>query len=300
MYPSRESTLNGEDLLVNGDYPSRVGVRMTPDQFFAAQRQRIKIRKYATRTSVAASPTSLFDVAGNPGAGTLGGSSTSAGVVPTDATNGFPPIRAFPAGARGVITRVDAWSNVIATISLFDMLWKGGAYAFNANTTLSAQPSFESRVPDGDYDTAGLEIWFEAVTAFTGNITLNVTYTSGPGTTGRTAGARAYGVAPIVGSMFRVPFQLGDAGVRKIESVVATVSSAGTFNILVLRRLWWARVGVAQTVTPDPMFRERPGVCSDDNCRLPQVFDSSALFAMSTPDSTTSGPFELDATIAAI
>ncbi len=292
-FPYRDPTPYDEAALAEGTYPRRAGFRLTVDHFLAGQRQTAKIRRMGTRTSVALSPTTLIDVAGNPGAGTLAGTSTAAGVVPTDATNGFPPVRAFPSGASGWLYGVRAYSHVIGTITLFDLLWKGGAYAFNANTTLSAQPTFESRIPNGDYDAAGLEIWFEAVTAFTGNITLNVTYTNGAGSTGRTAGAQAYGIAPIVGRMFRVPMQLGDNGVRKIESVVATVATVGTFNVLVARRLWEGRIVNAQGMVCDPLFKD------GDESRLVRVFDDSALYAITTPDSTTAGPIELDLDIVA-
>ena len=62
----------------------------TLDGFLAAPMQRITLLKTASRTSVAAIPFSVFDVAGNPGAGVLAGTSTTTGVVPTDATRDAP------------------------------------------------------------------------------------------------------------------------------------------------------------------------------------------------------------------
>ena len=41
----------------------------TMDQLIAAKTQRIPINKTASRTAVAAIPFSVFDLAGNPGAG---------------------------------------------------------------------------------------------------------------------------------------------------------------------------------------------------------------------------------------
>ncbi len=69
----------------------------TLDRLIAAASQRVGMIKTASRTSVAAIPFSVFDLAGNPGAGTLAGSSTTAGVVPTDATTGCTTINAFGA-----------------------------------------------------------------------------------------------------------------------------------------------------------------------------------------------------------
>ena len=117
----------------------------TLDGFLAAPMQRITLLKTASRTSVAAIPFSVFDVAGNPGAGVLAGTSTTTGVVPTDATAGCPVINAFGAGATGYITRIEASNSAACRITLYDMLWKGGAYAFNAAVTGQTPTSFASR-----------------------------------------------------------------------------------------------------------------------------------------------------------
>lgn len=254
----------------------------TLDQLIAAQSQRLQIIKTATRTSVAAIPFSVFDLAGNPGSGTLAGTSTTAGVVPTDATAGCPTINAFPGGATGYLAGVQFGASVAARLHLFDRLWKGGAYPFNANVTLSAQPSYSSRVPGGT-DFNGTEIWLETVTAFTGNQSISVTYTNQGGVTGRTTGTIATGVAPTVGRMLQLPLQAGDTGVQKIESVTSTVSTVGTFNVLVLRRLWTGRVPVAN------------GGDAHDFAKtgMPEVFADSALVAVVQPDTTSTGIHEL-------
>ncbi len=244
--------------------------------------QEVQWGKTASRTAVASTWFTVFDLAGNPGAGTLAGTSTTAGVVPTDATAGMPTINAFSGSNSGYINAVDFGSTVACRIRVYDLLWKGGAYAFNANVTLSSQPSYSSRVPGGT-DFAGLQIWIEAVTAFTGNQSIAVTYTNQAGTTGRSTGTIATGVAPIVGRMLQLPLQAGDTGVQKIESVVSTVSSAGTFNVLVMKRLWSARIRVANDGdTHGP-----------DKTSLMDVYADSALYPIICPDSTATGIPEL-------
>ena len=57
-----------------------------------AAKQFSSFAKTAARTSVATGWFSVFDLAGNPGAGVLAGTSTTTGVVPTDATAGCPTI----------------------------------------------------------------------------------------------------------------------------------------------------------------------------------------------------------------
>lgn len=248
------------------------------DQFIAAASQRLSLLKTASRTSVAAIPFSVFDLAGNPGAGTLAGTSTTAGVVPTDATAGSPVINAFGGGATGYIGGVTFGNTVASRLRLFDLLWKGGAYAFNAAVTLSGQPSYASRVLGGT-DFTNTEIWLEAVTAFTGNQSIQVTYTNQDGVTGRTTGTIATGVAPIVGRMLQLPLQAGDTGVQKIESVTSTVSTAGTFNVLVMRRLWEGRCRLANDGDTHDLLKTG----------MPQIFADSALFLQVVADGTATG-----------
>lgn len=250
----------------------------TLDQYIAAASQRVGLIKTASRTSVAAIPFSVFDLAGNPGAGTLAGTSTTAGVVPTDATTGCPTINAFGGGATGYIGNVTFGNTVASRMRLFDLLWKGGAYAFNAAVALSAQPSYAGRVLGGT-DFTNTEIWLECVTAFTGNQSIAVTYTNQDGVTGRTTGTIATGVAPTVGRMLQLPLQAGDTGVQKIESVTSTVATVGTFNVLVMRRLWEGRCRLANDGDTHDFLKTG----------MPQIFADSALFLQVIADSTATG-----------
>lgn len=257
----------------------------TLDGLIAATKQRIPLVKTASRTTIAAMPFSVFELAGNPGAGTLAGSSTAAGVVPTDATTGFPTIT-FSTGT-GYISAIDFGNSVASRITIHDMLFKAGAYAFNAATSLASQPSYSSRVPGGT-DYRGTQIWIETVTAFTGNMSIAVTYTNQDGTAGRTTGTVATGVAPTLGRMIQLPLQAGDSGVQKIESVTATVATVGTFNVLVLRPLWSGRVKIANDGdTHGP-----------DKTGMPIIYSDSALFPVIHADSTSSGIPELQIEVA--
>ena len=249
----------------------------TRDGLIAAQAgaQRMRILKTASRTSIAAIPFSVFDLAGDPGAGTLAGTSTTAGVVPTDATAGCPIINAFTGANVGYLTRAEASSPVACRIGVYDLLWKGGAYSFNSNVTLSAQPSYSSRVPGGT-DYKGTELWLETVTAFTGNQSIAVTYTDQDGNAGATTGTIATGVAPTLGRMLRLPFATGDTGIQKVESVVSSVATVGTFNVLVMRKLWEGRIRAANDQI----------VHGPDLTGMPQLFADSALIVVVTADST--------------
>jgi hypothetical protein len=249
----------------------------TLDQYIAAAKQRIQWIKTASMTGVAAMPQSVFAIAGNPGAGTLAGTSTAAGVVPDDTVAGYPSVNAYGGSAIGYLSKVEFADTVAAWFDLYDRLFVAGAYAFNAATTLSAQPSYSARVPGADY--GGTQIWVECVTAFTGNLTIAVTYTNQAGTTAHTTGTVATGMAPIVGRCFQLPLAAGDSGVQKIESVTSTVATVGTFNVMVLRPLWSGRIQIANGGDVHDLLRTG----------MVQVGANAALYALVSADSTATG-----------
>jgi hypothetical protein len=251
----------------------------TLDGYIGAVKQQVSMAKLvqAGRTCTAGITCTTFDLAGAPGGGTLAGASTTAGVVPDSTVIGYPPLNAFGGGNTGYITRVDGFTLNGGRFIFYDRLFLAGAYAFNAAVTLSAQPSYSARVPNADYK--GLEIWIEAVTGFTGNQSIVVTYTNELGVTGRTTGTIATGVAPLLGRCTRLPLQSGDAGVQKIESVTSTVSTVGTFNVMVLRPL----CSVKQPTTNGSFALDLIST------GMPVVYSTSALFMLSIMDASNTG-----------
>ncbi len=255
------------------------------NDWLASVKQVIPYHKTTARTSVANIPFTMFDIAGNPGAGALAIGNTANGLVPTDATAGYPHIRNFLSGATGYISRVVFSNSVACRIALYDRVFAAGAYNFDANITLTSQPSFASRIPNADY--RGLELWIEAVTAFTGNQSIRVQYLDQDGNAGDT-GTIATGVAPIVGRMLRLPLQSGDTGLQRINVVTSSGSTAGTFNVMILRKLWEGRVIAANAGDVHNMSRTG----------MRQVFEDSALYVVVTSDSTSTGLPSLDIEIA--
>lgn len=254
--------------------------------FIAAAKQYISLSKTAARTTAATAWFSLFDLAGNPGGGVLAGTSTTAGVVPTDATAGCPVINAYGGGNIGYLSQIEFGSSVACRLKIFDMVFKAGAYAFNANQVLAAQPSYLSRMPGGSY--ADTQIWIEAVAAFTGNISIAITYTNQDGIAGRSTGTVVPGVSPTLGRMIQLPLQAGDSGVRSIDSVIATVSTAGTFNVLVLRPLWSGRVKIANDGDVHDLAKTA----------MPEVMTDAALILAVATDGTSSGIPDIEFVIA--
>ena len=255
------------------------------DEYIGSARQNHVIRKIATRTTVAATWFSLLDVNGDPGVGVLPGDEQTSGIIPTNATAGFLPLVDFAVGAKGYLSRVDFSNTVACRLRLVDVLWKGGAYAYNAAVTLFSQPDISNRLPQlgGNPLWNETEIWVETATAATGNQTWSVAYTNQAGTTGQQTGVVGIGAAPTLGRMWKMPFAAGDSGVQKIESVTGGTGSAGTANILIVRPLWTGRIFVANDGNIHAM----------DKTGLIEVFDDSAIMMMISPDSTSSGLPEL-------
>lgn len=246
------------------------------NDYLASGKDEILLTKTAGRTSVAAVPFSVFDLAGQPGAGVLAGTSTTAGVVPTDATAGCPLIQPFAGGASGMLTKVDFSNSVACTIYVYDLLFKAGAYAFNASQALASQPAFTGRIPADDLAT---ELWIEAVTAFTGTPSFNITYDNELGIGSRSTGTISAGAALTQGRMFRMPLQAGDRGVSQVDNVVGSVATVGTFNVLVMRRLARLRVPVAGFADTYDLIK----------CGRKEVFADSALILVVAADSTSTG-----------
>ena len=255
----------------------------TLDGLIGATKQRVRWTKTTNRNTLGSTWFSLFDIAGQPGAGTLAAGNTANGIVPTDATAGYPIISAFGGGATGYLGRVSFANTQTCRIALFDRLFVAGAYAFNANTTLGTQPSYAARVPNTDY--SGLELWAEQVTAATGNQAVTVTYTNQGGTGTRSTGAVGIGSAPTIGRCWNLPLQSGDSGVQSVDVVRGTVATAGTFNVMVLRRLAEGRV-TAQNLA------DRQSVV--DVGALLQVFADSAFYVLISTDTSSSGIPEVD------
>jgi hypothetical protein len=251
---------------------------LTFDQLKGAQLNRVEMKRTSAVTAAAAQPTTVWQAAGFPGAGVLAIGNTTSGIKPVAGTVGYPPIRAFAGGAKGEVSRLVISNTVAGIVELFDSVWAAGAFPFNANQAISAPPSYSDRVPDGT-DFGNLLLHVEAVTAFTGNPSFNITYTRGDGTTGRSTGVVASGAALGIARGLFLPLQAGDNSVQAITNVACTVATAGTFNVRVLRRLGEARGDTVNWQDVQDWFRTGG----------PEVFATSALYPIVTPDSTSTG-----------
>lgn len=254
------------------------------DQYIAARKDMVLQKKTASMTSVAQIWFSPFAQSGIPGAGTLNPSNTANGTVPDDTVAGHPLIDSF-AGSNGYISRINGYSSVAGQIMLADVLFRAGAYSYNSDVTLASQPAYTGRVPNSNYK--GLEIWLEAVTAHSTNQSMRILYNDA-GDTERDTGVIATGVAPILGRMYRMPLVAAGNGVKRINRVIASGSTAGTFNVLVIRPLQYMRIPFAGYSESRDLY----------GTGMPQIYDTSALEVFVRADGTASGLPEWDIEIA--
>ena len=246
----------------------------TLDKYIGAAKQRITWMKTGTRTVVASLPYSTFDLAGNPGAGALAIGNTANGLVPVATTAGYPVMTSF-SSQLGYLSKVEFGSSVPCCLDLYDRVFAAGAYVFNANVTLATQPSYAGRIVGSNYN--GLQLWIEAVTGFTGALGVRVTYLDQDGNAGDT-GVVAVGALPI-GRCFQMPLAAGDSGIQKIVSVVGSTATVGTFNVMVLRPLWFGRVKTANDGDVHDLLKTG----------FPQIFETSALYMLLYADAIAVG-----------
>lgn len=264
---------------------------LTADQYFGAARQRVGWRKTASRTTIAAQRFSMLDLAGNPGAGSLTVGNTTTGLVPTDATAGFPLIGAFSAGGSvlGYLGAAQFRSSVTGGCVLYDRLFHVGSIALNAlgTTTLSAQPSFTARLPGGNnYSDVDLLLEINAAVSATAT-TVAVNYNDENATAQNTAAINVSGFT--TGRVELFPLAGANKNARQINSVTVggTVATTGSVNIILARRLAEFDIRVANAMDAQGW----------DIGGSPLVYADSALWPMVQPDSTSSGLPSLSMTI---
>ena len=87
---------------------------LSNEEFLSSYKWDVVLGKTATRTTVALNPFSVFDLAGQPGAGTLAIGNTANGVSQTKATAGYPTFPDASAGKGWYLIGVDGQSSVAA------------------------------------------------------------------------------------------------------------------------------------------------------------------------------------------
>jgi hypothetical protein len=246
----------------------------TLQNYIDARKQKLLICKYETRSVYAGVVCAIDDLAGPPGAGSLNPGNSANGIVPDSSTAGYPSI--IPIQNTGYLTKVK-WSwDVPGILFLADVVFAAGAYSYNADTTLSSQPSYAARMPNGSYGNTQIRVY--AITNFTGTPSFQVNYLDQDGNAGDT-GVVSVGYALTIGDSNSLPLAAGDSGVSQITRIRATVASAGTFGLTVCRGIWCGRIDYKGQRREDDLIKTK----------MEQIFSDSALSIGPAADSTSSG-----------
>lgn len=207
-------------------------------------------------------------------------------------------IRVAPAWAASTAFNAgDLVTNGSAPIKAY-LCTVGGTSASSGGPTTTA-----SSITDGgctwqyignglSYD--ALEILVEQVAVATGNQAVTATYSTmgsdGVTLTGsRSTGAVGVGAAPIAGRMWRMPLQAGDKNVARLDNIVGSVATVGTFNVHIARKIPGR---FSAFVSP---FADQFGY---DRTRLPYIPNNAALREVQTLAGTTSATGMLTLTLA--
>lgn len=255
------------------------------DAVLNGYKQRLVFTKTNSVTTVAGLPYTLIDRSGYPAAGSLNPNQVTNGLVPTDATAGFPPINAFAGSNKGYISRLEYSTSAAGMLELYDCLFMAGQTTIPTSGTttvaLTSIPSFASRVPyksDGTTrDWTLVELFIMASTALSNHAhTVSIDYLDQDGNAANTGNMSTQNIP--VNRLIRMPLASGDTGVQQITGykVNGATSSTGSVSVLAMRRLCSIRgLPLSNALGPD-------------QTGLPEVFGDSAIMPLALMDSTSS------------
>ena len=230
------------------------------DQLLAASNQLKSFGKVSMTAKAAGTFQSLWTAAGLPAAGA--NPASLAMVIPTSATAGALPF-VNPAIGLSYISKIGSSQQTIGTLILYDRI----AHSSGLNGTLTTAQAVNGAALTRHTTGEDVELFLE-VYAPTGATASNVTisYTNSAGVAGRKTPAVAMQVTPVVGQMLPIPLQEGDTGIKSVQSVTlsASTATAGNFGITLVKRIAEIPITVAGAgVVLDPFALGFPQIEND-------------------------------------
>lgn len=237
----------------------------------------------AATALVAGRSASLWQYDGMP----AGGAVPTVAAIPDRTTQGALPFTA-PGGSR------EKWligaaiaSQVSGVYLLYDRLMHIGGLSGTSTADQDVQVEPPSPAITRNTNGAGNMAWYEVYTAIGAtSTTLTMTYTNQAGTSARTStiniGATGFNAAT---RAQRIPLAAGDTGIRAVEKVKLTASTAtaGNFGITLAQPLAWIPVGAAGVMGWRDYTTGLPGI--------PAVHPDACLALMFVPSATTAPEF---------
>ena len=220
-----------------------------------------------------------FNVGGEPTSAAYTTPAAAPTLLQASIHGGYPDVPDL--GGPMYLTGLDVLTNLECRLLLVDVLLGIGGISASLNAVTPLGPlDYASRTPfKGDgitRDYGGLEIWTAIGLPLSGAggiiPTVNITYTNQAGVGGRVASRSSFAATSIGFTMDRIPLQIGDTGVRSVESVEVTGGdlASGVLQVFVVRRLSSFRApGNFETAGAVPVGPLETG--------LPQIFPDCAL-----------------------
>jgi hypothetical protein len=238
--------------------------------------------KAVTGTLTAGLPTTLWALAGYPGAGaydtTLNGvtlSSTSALVA------GQLPHYDPAGGINSYLARFQGVATQAGVLVLCDRLWHNGGYTITSTGTQSSTtPTWPSRDNTGTANGAGVMLGVELSGGTgAGTPTITASYTNSGGFSGRTGtNVLATKASAATGSFYELGLQAGDVGVKALASITLSGTwTSGTMNVVAYRVL--ARLELPGALIPNAIDLLTAG--------MPQIFNGTVPYMYFIPNTTT-------------
>lgn len=246
-------------------------------QALAQTQQVIPFYKAGVTAFAAGSFHSLWQTAGEPGAGSL----PSVAGTPTSADTGAMPLINASIGAL-YAGRASLFATTPGYYLLYDRIAHCNGLVGNSASSqaVTLYSSITDRTPSPDYG-LGCRMFVEwYTTTGTGTPTLTVTYTNSSGVGSRTATA-VWPASPVAGQMLRVPLMAGDYGIRSIQSaqLSGATSAAGDWGLTVVKPLVDFSIGAANgSIINDAIA-----------CGLPPVANNALLAWLFMATGTTHG-----------
>jgi hypothetical protein len=195
-----------------------------------------RIAGAAATAPIAGRMASLWRYDGMPG----GGAIPTTGAIPTRTTQGALPYTAAGGGREKFALTVGLASSVAGTFTLYDRLFHIGGLSGTVTTAQTVQGS--TPTPALTRNTGGVgNVVFVEIYTLIGNTaqTITMNYTNQAGTTGRISTAVAIGGSNNreATRVIMLPLQGSDTGVRAVESVTlsGSTATAGEFGVVIAR-----------------------------------------------------------------
>jgi len=217
---------------------------------------------------------SLWAVGGQPGAAAYPGASVAWSLL-TKATAGSPDYT-NPTSANTYLAHLSAVGSVGHNLILYDRLAQTGALTGTTTAnTFTGQPTLTRTA---DALGADVELWIEYITATTTSVTVTATYTDQAGATGNSATVVS-AAASAAGQMQPFNLAAGDTGVRSVQSDAHATMTAGTYQLVLMRRL--AEIPIPVTNSGN--------VLDAFDLGMPRVYDDSCLALMMVSGAVATG-----------